>query len=155
MKKAACLLLALLVLLACAACGTASDGSENLEGSVEELLGQVTKDVTDPEMSLITIEATEENFSWYFFIDPIPGAEAWVSEPLIGSIPHFVGLLRVPEGADAEKTQSEIEEKLDPRKWVCVEAEKTEVIRRGDLILVVMSDSDAAAKAAANFRALR
>ncbi len=155
MKKIICLLLALLVLLACTACGAESDGSENLEGSVEELLGRVTKDVTDPEMSLVTAEATEENFSWYFFIDPIPGAEAWVSEPMIGSIPHFVGLLRVPEGTDAEETRSQIEEKLDPRKWICVEAEKAEVLRRGDLILVVMSDSDAAAKAAANFRALR
>ncbi len=155
MKKIICLLLALLVLLACTACGAESDGSENLEGSVEELLGRVTKDVTDPEMSLVTAEATEENFSWYFFIDPIPGAEAWVSEPMIGSIPHFVGLLRVPEGTDPEETRSQIEEKLDPRKWICVEAEKAEVLRRGDLILVVMSDSDAAAKAAANFRALR
>lgn len=156
MKKLSVLLLAFVLALSCAACGqtAGNTGDANIEGSVEELLGKVTDGVTDPEMGLVTVEADETNFAWYFFIDPIEGAEAWVSEPMIGSIPHFVGLLRVPEGVDAETVRSDIEANLDPRKWVCVEAEKTAVLRRGDLILVVMSEADSVSKATENFNAL-
>lgn len=152
MKRILPVLLILALLLS--ACGPAAPGEDHVEGEVSDLLSQVTEGATDPEISLITAEVTEETFSWYFFIDPIEGAEAAVSEPMIGSIPHFIGLLRVPEGTDAEEVRGEIEEKLDPRKWICVEAEKTAVLRRGDLILLAMSDASAVDKAAANFNAL-
>ncbi len=152
MKRACCIFLAVLLLLACAGC-EASDTP--IEGSVEELLEKVARDTVDPEVSLVTAQAAEENFNWYFFIDPIEGAEGWVSEPVIGSIPHCIGLLRLPEGVDAEQVRAEIEENLNPRKWVCVEAEETAVIRRGDLILVALSDSGGVAKAKENFQALQ
>ncbi|MCH5352297.1 MAG: hypothetical protein J1E06_02390 [Acutalibacter sp.] len=156
MKKVFAFVLVLSLLLCCAACGesnsTAGDG--NIEGSLTDLLAKVTDGATDPEMSLIETEVTEDMFSWYLFIDPIDGAEAVVSEPMIGSIPHSVVLLRVPDSADAEQVRSEIEEKLDPRKWVCVEAEKTAVLRRGNLILMVMSDTETTDKVISNFSAL-
>lgn len=159
MKKILCLLLASFWAAALAACGSGTkDGSsaaaDHVEGSVSELLSQVSNGAVNSEISLTTPEVTDENFSWYFFIDPIDGAQAAVSEPIIGSIPHFVGLLRVPEGTDPQHVQSDIEEKLDPRKWVCVEAEKTAVLRRDDLILLVMSDTSAVEKVTENFNAL-
>ncbi len=160
MKRILCSALALLLILSLAACGGnqaqsgSAPASDQVDGAVSELLAKVTEGVTDPEMSLVEAEVNDENFSWYFFIDPIEGAEAAVSEPMIGSIAHFVGLLRVPEGTDPETVRSEIEEKLDPRKWICTEAEKTAVIRRGDLILVVMSETASVDKAVENFNAL-
>lgn len=155
MKKFLPVLLAIL-LLACSACtsGSPAAGQENIEGSVEELLGKVTQDAADPEISLMTTQAADENFEWYFFIQPIDGSEGWVSEPMIGSIPHCIGLLRVPASQDPEEVRTEIEENINPRKWVCVEAEKTAVLRRGDLILVAMSDTATVDKAVANFQAL-
>ncbi len=157
MKKLIPILLALLLAVSCAACAGNGSGNSSvqIDGDVSELLSQVTEGVTDPEMALVNPEITDENFSWYFFIDPIEGAEAAVSEPMIGSIPHFIGLLRVPEGTDAEQVRSDIEANLNPRKWVCVEAEKTAVLRRGNLILAAMSDADAVSKATANFNALQ
>ncbi len=155
MKKIFAILLAVSLALLCAACGSSPAGEKKIEGSVEELLGQVTADAADPEIGLVTAQATEETFQWYFFVDPIDGAEGWVSEPMIGSIPHFVGLLRLPESSNAEEVQAEIEKNINPRKWVCVEAEKTAVLRRGDLILVVMSDADVVSKVTANFNALQ
>lgn len=156
MKKGILVLLAALLLLACAACGQSagSGGEENIEGSLSELLSQVTKDATDPELSLMETEVTEETFSWFLFIEPIEGAEAIVSEPGIGSIPHCVALLRVPDSVDAEEVRGEIEKNLDPRKWICVEAEKTAVLRRGNLILMAMSDTDTVNKVVSNFNAL-
>lgn len=63
-------------------------------------------------------------------------------------------MLRLPEGADAAEIQKEIEENLNPRKWVCVEAESSKVARHGNLILVAMSSKDAVNKAVSNFDAL-
>lgn len=159
MKKICLILLTVALLLTCAACGqptesVGSSGGERLEGELSELLAEVTKDATDPELSLLETEVTEENFSWFLFIDPIEGAEAIVSEPAIGSIAHCVALLRVPDSVDAEEVRTEIEEKLDPRKWVCVEAEKTAVLRRGNLILMAMSDRGTVDKVVENFNAL-
>ena len=156
MKKVFAIVLVLSLLLCCAACGEANNNAAggNIEGSLTDLIAKVTKDATDPEMALIEVEVTEDMFSWYLFIDPIDGAEAMVSEPMIGSIPHSVVLLRVPDSVDAEAVRGEIEEKLDPRKWVCVEAEKTAVLRRGNLILMVMSDTETTDKIISNFSAL-
>ena len=156
MKKVFAFVLVLSLLLCCAACGDANNNAadSNIEGSLEDLIVKVTKDATDPELSLIEMAVPEDMFSWYLFIDPIDGAEAAVSEPMIGSIPHSVVLLRVPDSVDAEAVRGEIEEKLDPRKWVCVEAEKTAVLRRGNLILMVMSSADTVDKIISNFSAL-
>ena len=61
----------------------------------------------------------------------------------------------MPEGAEnGDAIRDEIEEKADPRKWVCVEAEKTAVIRRGNLILLAMADSGVVDAVTANFMAL-
>ncbi len=154
MKRACVILLAALLILCCAACGGENSG-DTVSGDIHDLLSQVIDGVTDPEMSLIDTEVNDDNFAWYFFIDPIEGAEAAVSEPMIGSIPHFVGLLRVPDGTDAETVRAEIENNLNPQKWVCVEAEKATVVRRGDLILVAMSEASGVDRAVENFNALK
>ena len=152
-KKLLSAFLALTFLFTLTACG-APEAGKNIEGSLEELLTKVTNGASDPEMALMTTQVNQDNFTWYFFIDPVEGAEGAVSEAAIGSIPHSIGLLRVPESADPEQVKKDIEAKLDPRKWVCVEAEKTAVIRHGDLILVAMSTADSVDKAVANFDAL-
>lgn len=160
MKKYIAAFLCFALIFVLAACGSgavpssSAPASDMVSGDVSGLLAKVTEGVTDAEMSLVNPEITDENFSWYFFIDPIDGADAAVSEPMIGSIPHFVGLLRVPDGTDPEEVKAGIEGNLDPRKWVCVEAEKTAVLRRGNLILVAMSEAASVDKAVENFKAL-
>ena len=86
-------------------------------------------------------------------MDPIEGAEAYSSEALISAVPHSIALLRVPEGTDVETVAKQIEENANPRKWVCVEAEKTIVKTRGNVVLLVMSDAATADQVAANFEA--
>ncbi len=156
MKKVIAMLLALALVLALAACGSkaGSAGGDRVEGAVADLLTQVTDGATDSELSLVNPEVNNDNFTWYFFVDPIEGAEAAVSEPVIGSIAHFVGMLRVPEGTDPAAVKADIEAKLDPRKWVCTGAEKTAVVARGDLILVVMSTADVTDQIVKNFNQL-
>lgn len=154
MKKLISALLSLLLILSLAACDRQGNGSGNIEGAMDEILSKVTDGVTDPEMALTTTTADNDSFSWFFFIDPIEGAEAVVSEASISSIPHSIGLIRLPDSADPQQVKEDITEKLDPRKWICVEAEKTAVEVKGNLILVAMSSKEAVDKAVENFQSL-
>lgn len=122
--------------------------------ALSDIMAAIIKDATG---EIATAEGTidDERFAWFFNMDPIEGAEAYSSEALINIVPHSVALLRVPEGTDAQTMAKEIEEKADPRKWVCVEAEKTIVKVRGNVVLLVMAESDTADRIAANFEAYR
>ena len=80
---------------------------------------------TDGEIAVDNADISQDRFSWFFGVDAIEGAEGYSSEAMIGSIAHSVALLRVPDGTDAVKLAGEIKNSVDPRKWICVEAEKT------------------------------
>lgn len=156
MKKVLSIMMTLVLVLSLAACASKGEngGSDNVEGEISALLTTVTDGITDPELALGTTEITDENFEWYFFVPAIDGAEAMVSEPLMSSIAHCVGLVRVPEGTDAESVRKDIEDNVNPHKWICVEAEKTAVVRRGDLILLAMGETAVVDAAVSNFNNL-
>ena len=80
--------------------------------------------------------------------------EATVSQPMIGSIPHSVVVIKLKDTEDAAKVAAEIKEKINPRKWVCVEAEQVYVENRGNTIIAVMADKATADKIIENFRNL-
>jgi len=65
-----------------------------------------------------------------------------------------VALVRVSEGTDVAALAANIEANLDPRKWVCAEAEKTAVLTKDNMILVLMSTPEVVDAATANFEAL-
>ena len=90
-------------------------------------------------MMLNNIEVNEENIEMYLGVKDIEFEEALASESGVGSIAHSVVLLRVKDGADVEKIKEKIEDNVNPRKWICVEAEEVEVESKGNLILLVMS----------------
>lgn len=100
-----------------------------------------------------TVELNADNFEHFAFVQYFEGAEGFVSEALINALPHSVVLVRVPEGDDVQTVADRIEANADPRKWICVEAEKTIVSVHGNTILLVMSSADVADAIAANFDA--
>ena len=120
--------------------------------ALADIMAAIIKDVNS-ELATAAGEIEDERFAWFFNMDPIEGAEAYSSEALISAVPHSIALLRVPEGTDVETVAKQIEENANPRKWVCVEAEKTIVKTRGNVVLLVMSDAATADQVAANFEA--
>ncbi|MEG1317252.1 MAG: hypothetical protein RSC86_07735, partial [Oscillospiraceae bacterium] len=94
---------------------------------------------------------SSDMFKSYLFIDYIDGAEAMASDALIGSIAHSVVVLKLPEGTDSAATAATISANADPRKWICVEAEKVAVRSSGRFVLLVMSDTVTADAITANF----
>ena len=152
MKRLTALLLAALSLFALAACAK-EEPSANVaaDKTLEQIMEEVLKDVELPMVG--NIEVNADNFKSYLFIDPVQG-EALASEAMISAVAHSVVLLRVGENEDAAKIAAEIQSNADPRKWICVEAESTQVVQRGDLILLVMSAKDTADAIVQNFNAL-
>ncbi|MBO5786074.1 MAG: hypothetical protein J6R45_02000 [Clostridia bacterium] len=151
------------------------------ETTVEETTEEVTEEVTEEEEENVPsnvtlsselyeiiaavengagIEATlmvepisdPEMFAYMFFTPYVEGAEGLVSQPMIGAIPHFAGLIRLPEGADVNAVVEDIKANADPRKWICVEAEKVVVEARGNVVLFVMSSTATADVMAENFQ---
>ena len=80
--------------------------------------------------------------------------EALASESATGSIAHSVILIRVKDNANVELIEERLEDTVNPRKWICVEAEEVEVESRGNLILVVMSNEITADKIVDEFNKL-
>lgn len=154
MKRFTIILLALtlsLAALACTAQQPAADDPIN-DAPLADIMAAIIKDATG-EIATAEAEVDAERFSWFFGIDAIEGAEAYSSEALINAIAHSVALLRVPEGTDVAQTAAQIEQSANPNKWVCVGAEKTIVKTRGNVVLLVMSQTAIADQIAANFDA--
>lgn len=128
------------------------------EMSLTEILDTLYNGLNEDEMPMLATTEIEpgdaETFEWLTFTSYEEGFEAVVSEPMISAIAHSVVLVRVPEGTDVESVRADIEQNHDPRKWVCVEAEKTAVIAHNNTILLVMSTVDMADVVIANFDAL-
>lgn len=118
--------------------------------SVMDILKEIMSDV-DMEIDTDNMLLDSENFKYFAFIDYKDGYEAACNEALVNACAHSVVLVRVPDGDDAAAVAKDIEANANPRKWVCVEAEKTEVVQNGNLVLLVMSYEDTAAAVVNSF----
>ncbi|HAS74397.1 MAG TPA: hypothetical protein DCS67_09660 [Clostridiales bacterium UBA8960] len=160
MKKWILLMVVSVMVFSLAGCSATEGKTDNnvmnpaADKTVEEIAGMITADAGIEVQTMIT-PLDEESFSWFMFIDAIEGAEAVSADAMISSVAHSVVVVRLPEGTDAVAVAKEIEEKADPRKWICVEAEKTVVKVNGNLVLLVMSTEEVADAVTVNFENLK
>ena len=124
MKKILCLLTTLVLTLTLTGCG-----EKNVQGSLEEIMNKVYASIPEEErpMMLMNTEVTKENVEMYLGTSNIEYEEALASESATGSIAHSVVLVRVKDNANVEAIKEKIENNVNPRKWICVEAEEVEV----------------------------
>ena len=151
MKKFLLVSFALILCLTLVGCG-----SKNVEGNLEDLMTKVYSTLKQEEtpMMLTNMEVTKENVEGYSGTSDIEFEEALASESATGSIAHSVVLLRIKDNADVEKVKEKIKNSVNPRKWICVEAEEVKVESKGNLILLVMSNKTATDKIVAEFNNL-
>jgi len=130
-------------------------GNKNVEGTLPEIMEKLYEGISEDEMPMMTenVELNDENFVNYAFIDDVKYSEALASESMITSTAHSVVLIRLENASDSEKVVEELKEKANPRKWICVEAEHTYVLSKGDLVVLIMSN-DLAPKIKENFENL-
>lgn len=146
----------LFILITCIVLILTGCGIKHVDGQLEDLMTELYNGISEEElpMMLQNTELTEENIENYIGTKDIKWSEAIVSESMVGSIAHSVVLIRMSENAsekDIEEAKEIIKEKANPNKWICVTAEKVEVISNGDLILLVMTDESKATTISENF----
>lgn len=147
MKKFISILLMFIMSLSVVSCtktNTPIDDSSNIKGSLSDIMTKVYKGTEDTSHDLMQTEVTSENLSYYLGVETLDFKEALASEPMMSSIPHSVVLVRVNDGVDIEKTKTEIKEKVNPRKWICVEVDTNNVIvdNIGELIILIMDNEN-------------
>ena len=159
MKKMISLLLALVMVLSLAACGAASTPATeapteapavSLNGTMEELLYKVVEiqpvEFMGGAMTLDLTDASEDGL-WmiknYTGLDNAESiSEAAFFEPMMGSIPYSMVMVRVNEGADLKAVAEGMKNGIDTRKWICVEADDLQVVSFGDVVMLIMVGSD-------------
>lgn len=113
-----------------------------LKGELKDIIEKIysISEVKLPKTGLT--EVTAENSKYFLGTNNVEYIEALASEPLIGSYPHSLVLLRVKDGADIDKIKAEIKNSVDPRKWICVGVEPENVIvdNIDNLIILIMDN---------------
>ena len=152
MKKIIVLILALVTVLSLGACGKTNDKSNNLDGSLNEIMDKIyeTADLEDDfrdyvENGMMLEKVNAERAEYFLGKSDIEFEEALASEPMIQPGAYSLVLVRAKEGADIEKIKTEIRENADPNKWICVGVNEENIIvdNIGDIIFLVMSDEGA------------
>ena len=67
--------------------------------------------------------------------------EGAVYEPMMGSQAFSLVLVRVADAAKAEEVARDMKQNIDPRKWICVEADQVMLAGYGDVVMFIMLDS--------------
>ena len=141
MKKITWICCIMTALLLMAGCGGKKETQE-VEGSLTELMDTIYAKAQPDVPMTGTIEITDETLPYYLGAETLDYEEALACEPMMGSYAHSVVLVRLKEDADVEAAKAEIKSKVDPRKWICVEVEKQNVIvdNIGHLVILIMSN---------------
>ncbi len=97
-----------------------------------------------PAMMPAEVVTADENSLQYFtgLTDGSKIKDVVVSEPMTGSQPYSVVLVRVNDAADAKSVAEGMFNGIDQRKWFCVEADVLRVVTVNDLVLLVMIGSN-------------
>lgn len=130
--------------------GSATDLSSM---TLEEIIKASYGDLELPSTGETEIDPSDANqMQWCLGTTDITFKRAVASEALMSSVAHSVIALEVEDDADVEAVAKKLKESVDPRKWICVEAEQVSVAYRGSIILLAMSNSGNAI--VDNFKAL-
>lgn len=148
MKKFIAILMLAAMALTLTACGAPAEQKPqgaDLSGETVETLIEKIYETTMPKFALMTmpVDLTDaESTAWLTGIsDPALLKEAAVSESMMGSQAYSLVMVRVNDAAKSEEVAQMMLDNIDPRKWICVEADDIDAAIYGDLVLFVMIDS--------------
>ena len=150
MKKLIALILSLVLVLTLVACGAKSTGdAKTVEGTMEELANKIVEQNPVEFMGgVIPVDLTDTSEDGLWALTWNTGltsgeklTDIAVYEPMIGSMAFSMVLVRVADANDAKSVAQEMSDNIDTRKWVCVEANEKLVVGYGDVVMLIMLDS--------------
>ena len=125
-----------------------SETNETLQtaGDIKKMLKTIYKNLAD-ELPELTTE--EINLKESELVESLTGLKSTddintlvVSEPVMGSQALEVAVIKTKEKTDNEAMMQNIKDNVDMSRWICVSAEKLYIVNSGDVIFMVMADSD-------------
>ena len=158
MKKMISMLLALTLVLGLTACGNhnapateaPTEAAVSVEGTMEELLNKVIEIQSVEFMGgAMTLDLTDTSEDGLWMLKNYTGldsaesiTEAAFYEPMMGSIPYSMVMVRVAADAGVGTVAEGMKNGIDQRKWICVEADDLQVVSYGDVVMLIMVGSD-------------
>ena len=116
---------------------------KNVEGTLEELMAKVYAGIPEENLPmLMDIPVDAESVEGFLGTTEVSYKEAVAREPMMSSVPHSVVLVRLNDAKDADAAVEKIKASVNPRKWICVEASNVIVKSKGDLVILIMADTE-------------
>ena len=115
-------------------------------GDIKKMLKTIYKNLAN-ELPELTTE--EINLKESELVESLTGLKSAddintlvVSEPVMGSQALEVAVIKTKEKTDITSMMQNIKDNVDMSRWICVSAEKLYIVNSGDVIFMVMADSD-------------
>lgn len=147
MKKIITIFMAILMLFSLVGCSSKKVErdpvlSEDLTKVLEQIYktADLDKEFRESLEGYQTVKLNEENIQEYLGDTDIKFTEGLISSPMISAIPYELVLLKLDENSDVDAVKEEIKKNANPRKWVCVEAEKVIVESIDNTVLFLMAN---------------
>ena len=102
------------------------------------------KKPVDLYLETVTLDLTDlDSVKYNTGLTSVDGIkEIAVSEPMMSSQAYSLVVVRVNDSSQAASVAKSIKDGVNPRKWVCVEADDMKAATSGDLVLFFMVQSD-------------
>ena len=158
MKKIFAMLLTVVMMFGLVACGgktaepttAPTEATAKVEGTMEELLNKVVEiqpvEFMGGTMPIDLTDTSEDglwNIKYNTGLDSAEGlTDAAVFGPMMGSMAFSMVMVRIAEGTDVKTVAEGMKNGIDPRKWICVEADDLKVAGFGDVVMLIMVNSD-------------
>ena len=152
MKKLIALILIMVMAMSMAACGEKAPAAADktpLAGTMEENVLKVMESAPVEFMGgIIPVDLTDTSEDGLWAVNYFTGLESGekltdiaVYESMMGSQAFSLVMVRVVEGTDAKEVAQEMTDSIDTRKWICVGADEKLVAGYGDVVMLIMLDS--------------
>lgn len=133
--------------------GSSSEGSSEESGmpQMDNALGEILDKIYEIKKPEFAFDSMAVDFDDEYAVSSYMGLTmddvtkvdaAIVSEPMMSSQAYSLVLARVKDKADAAEIAQKMADGINPRKWVCVEANDLTVVSKDDIIMLFMADSE-------------
>ena len=150
MKKWIAALMAVVMIMTMAACGSGASEKPALEGTMEEIANKIIEANPVEFMGgFIPVDLTDTSEDGVWAVNYNTGlkngeklTDIAVYEPMMGSMAFSLVLVRVADAKNAQAVAKEMSGNIDTRKWICVEANEKLVAGYGDVVMLIMLNSE-------------
>lgn len=121
--------------------------------SLKSILKALTKGAQLPDNYITKI--TKDNFEDYFGDADIDFKEAIVSEANINAIAYMIGIIRLNDNVDTQKSVDTLKKSVDPNRWICVVPDSVIIDSNQNVIIVIMDEKNNADTIHNNFKNIK